>query len=691
MKKQHLALVAVALVLLTLIAFSGALSNGFLNYDDDVYVTSNEHVVTGLNHDSVAWAFTTFDAANWHPITWLSHLLDVWLFKLDPRGHHLTSVLIHAANVVLLFLLLFRMTGAVWRSALVAGLFAVHPLHVESVAWIAERKDVLSTLFWLLTLGAWLRWLDRKTARRYAAVVVLFALGLMAKPMLVTLPFTLMLLDVWPLKRVKLPTVWQEKTPLFLMSAASCVVTFMAQRSGGAVESLAKFAFDARLANAAQSYAWYLGKTFWPTSLACLYPYSTTVHVGPAIGSALLVVGLSVLAVRLARKAPYAFVSWAWYLGTLVPVIGLVQVGAQAAADRYTYVPLIGIFIAIAWGLAALVEARDALRYPVAVLSCLAIVALIPVTRAEVSHWHDNVTLFTQALAVTSNNCVAHNNLGLAQEGRGDSEAAIANYKAALLIKPDYVDALNNLAASLHHAGKEREAIEDLNRALAIDPNSPAAHVNLGNALVATGKLDEAVEHYTLSLRARPGYYDAEENIALVLENLGRHGEAIPHFEQALGRRPNEPASRFSFASALAGIGRPGDALRQFDAALQLKPQYPEAENGRGIALAALGRYPEALASYDRALGMQPNYAEALHNAGLALASMNRLPEAVQRFERAVSINPQFAAAHNDLAVTLARLNRVPEAIEHFKEAVRIDPQLDQARANLAKLQAAAH
>ena len=691
MKRQHVAVVAVALVLLTFIAFSGALSNEFLNYDDDVYVTSNEHVVTGLNQDSVVWAFTTFDAANWHPITWLSHLLDVQLFQLDPRGHHLTSVLLHAVNVVLLFLLLFRMTGAVWRSALVAALFAVHPLHVESVAWIAERKDVLSTFFWLLTLGAWLRWLDGKTAQRYAIVVVLFTLGLMTKPMLVTLPFTLMLLDVWPLKRATFPTLWWEKAPLFVLSAASCVVTFMAQRSGGAVWSLEKIAFDARLANAAQAYLWYLGKTFWPTSLACLYPYSTTVHVGTAIGSAFSVVGLTVLAVRLARQAPYAFVSWAWYLGTLVPVIGLVQVGAQAAADRYTYIPLIGIFIAIAWGLAALVEARPPLRYPAAALSGLAIVALIPVTRAEVRHWHDNVTLFTQALAVTSNNYVAHNNLGLAQEGRGDTERAITHYEAALAIKPDYVDALINLSAALHHAGKEREAIEDLNRALTIAPDSPAAEVNLGNALVATGKLDEAIEHYTRALRARPGYYDAEENIGLVLENLGRHGEAIPHFEQALRRRPNEPASRFSFASALAGVGRPGDALQQFDAAIQLEPQYPEAENGRGIVLAGLGRYPEALASYDRALGMKPNYAEPMHNAGLALAAMNRLPEAVERFERAVAINPQFAAAHNDLAVTLARLNRVPEAIEHFKQALRIDPQLDQARANLAKLQGAAH
>ena len=639
--------IGAALVVLTLAAFSGATSNSFLNYDDDVYVTDNPHVLGGLDGASVAWALTSTHAANWHPVTWLSHMFDVELFGRNAARHHLTSLLIHAANVLLLFLLLSRMTGALWRPAFVAALFAIHPLHVESVAWIAERKDVLSTLFWLLTLFAWLHWLASKTAARYALVLALFALGLMAKPMLVTLPFTLLLLDYWPLNRATLPPLWKEKLPLFAMSAASCVVTVIAQRAGGALQTLSSVSFPARSANAAVAYVSYLGKTVWPASLAVFYPHPGSWSAWQAVGAALVLCCVTALALRLARRAPFFLFGWLWFLGTLVPVIGLVQVGAQATADRYTYVPLVGLFVAIAWGLAALVAARPATRYAVAALAAGSLAALVPVTRAQVRTFSDNVSLFEHALAVTSDNCVAQNNLGLALMGRGKTDEAAAHYREALRIKPNYVEAYNNLAVALRALGRNDEAVEQLGRALALDPESASAHVNLGNALVAKGEVDAAIAHYEHALRARPEFYDAEENLGRVLDRLGRHDEAIAHLDRALRQRPDDP----------------------------------EACNALGIAFSGSGRTAEAIERYEQALRLRPGYAEALNNLGLALATMNRLPEAIERFEQAVRINPGFAQAHNNLGVAYAQMNRVPEAIAQF----------EQARANLGRPQEARH
>jgi tetratricopeptide (TPR) repeat protein len=605
--------------------------------------------------------------------------------------HHLVSLGLHAVNVVLLFLLLIRMTGAVWRSAFAAALFAIHPLHVESVAWVAERKDVLSTLFWLLTLGAWLWWLDSKTAARYGVVLVLFACGLMAKPMLVTLPFTLMLLDFWPLKRATLPPLWKEKLPLFAMSAASSVATFIAQRSGGAVRSLSGLSFPARVANAATAYTGYLGKTFWPTGLACFYPHPGEVRAWPAIGSMLVLLAVTTLAVQLARRAPYFIFGWAWYLGTLVPVIGLVQVGMQSAADRYTYVPLVGVFVAIAWGLGELASRRPAFGPGAVAVSVAAVLALAALTRVQVRYWADDVSLFSHAIAVTAENCLAHNNLGLALYGQGRTELAIDHYKEAVRIKPDYAEAHNNYGVALHRLGRDAEAKEQLQLALAASPDSVAALTNMGTSLAATGHPDEAIERYTHALRLRPDYLDARKNLGLILDGLGRHDEAIANLSRALELAPGDPDTHLGLGVALAAAGRLDEAQAHFDQGLRAKPDFPEGYNAMGIALAARGRTDEAIERYEQALRLRPDYAEALNNLGLAEASLGRLPEAIERFEHAVRINPGFAQAHNNLAVSLARTNRVPEAIEHFREAVRLDPGLVQARSNLKQLEEARH
>ena len=442
------------LVLTTLFAYRRSLSSDFITLDDPWYVTANTRVQEGLNSGSFAWAWTAFDASNWHPVTWLSHMLDVQLFGLDAGKHHLTNLLLHCANAVLLMILLFRMTGALWRSALVAFLFALHPLHVESVAWIAERKDVLSTLFWLLTLWAWLAYTRSKKPGPYALALALFSLGLMSKPMLVTLPFTLLLLDFWPLGRATLPLRGQgvtvkrllwEKAPLFAMSAASCVFTLIAQRE--AMQNLSFLSPAERVANALKAYAGYLDKMVWPSKLAVFYPYHQTgLLTGSAAAALLLLAALTILALKLARRAPYLCMGWLWYLGTLVPVIGLIQVGDQSMADRYTYVPLIGIFIAAAWGLADLTGENRTLRHAAAALAVVVLAGSFAVTRVQTGYWTDAETLFGHALEVTSDNWVAHNCLGISLAFKGRMNEAVLHYAEALRINPRHSDIHNNMA-----------------------------------------------------------------------------------------------------------------------------------------------------------------------------------------------------------------------------------------------------
>jgi tetratricopeptide (TPR) repeat protein len=680
--------IGIALAVVTVAALSPVTSNLFLNYDDDLYVTGNDHVTAGLTAPGLVWALTTFEAANWHPLTWISHMADVELHGLAPSGHHATSLILHVANVLLLFLLLVRLTGALGPAALASALFAVHPLHVESVAWIAERKDVLSTLFWLLTTLAWLRFLEARTPARYAVVVAACAGGLAAKPMLVTLPFTLMLLDVWPLARATWPPLWKEKLPLIGMAAAACVVTFAAQHGGGAVQSLQGLAFPARLANAAASYAWYLGKIVWPAGLACFCPLPKTIPWAQAAAGTLFVAGATWGAIRVAGRAPYATFGWLWFAGTLVPVIGLVQVGAQAHADRYTYVPSIGLFVAASWGLADLSARRPRLLPAAAVAGAAAVALLVPIARADVRHWHDNVSLFTRAIAVTADNPVAQNNLGLALHVEGKTDDAIAHLREALRIKPDYVDAHINLGAALHAKGRDEEAAATIREALALDPGSVAALVNYGNALAGTGHPDDAIAQYRRALAILPGYADALRNLGVQLEAMGRHAEAIPALTEAVARKPADAALRVQLGNALSGTGHYAEAIAQFEAAARANAESAEAWNGWGIALAALGRPAEAIERYDRAIGVKPGYAEALDNRGLALAATGKLTEAIDSFEAALRVRPDFADAHNNLGVALAQTGRLPEAVEHLRAAVRIDPSSTRAQENLSRVTA---
>ncbi len=527
------ALIALLLAAATLAVYAPVTGHRFIDYDDDAYVVRNPMVLGGLSLGAARWAFTTRAASNWHPLTWLSHQLDVSLFGLDPGRHHLTSLLLHAANAVLLFLFLRACTGAAGASAFAAALFALHPLHVESVAWVAERKDVLSTLFWLATLGCYLRYLRRPAAWRFLAVVLALGLGLLAKPMLVTLPLVLLVLDWWPLGRITrralagggLGRVLLEKVPLLSLAAASSVITYRVQAEYGAVEPGTVLTLPGRLADAAVACVTYLGKTVWPSSLAFFYPRPPGgFPAGRVLASALLLGALSLAAAMLARRGPWLAAGWLWFLGTLVPVSGLlVKVGAQALADRYTYVPLVGIFLMIAWSLPAPrgVHRRAALAAGGVVL----LVFLSLAARAQVGHWKDSESLYRHALSVTRDNWIAENALGVLLTMQGRDAEAMEHYRAVVRIEPEYAKGRFNLGLALARRERYEDAAAQFREALQLDPGYVKAEINLGLALTRLGRWVEAVEHYRLALELDPGNEDARRNLTVALAATGRTGE----------------------------------------------------------------------------------------------------------------------------------------------------------------------
>jgi tetratricopeptide (TPR) repeat protein len=537
------ALAALALVALTSFVYRGLGSAPFIGLDDQLYVVGNPAVREGLTLGGAAWAFTATYAANWHPLTWLSHMADVTLFGLDAGWHHRVNVLVHCASAVLLFFALRKLTGALWRSLLVAALFAVHPLHVESVAWVSERKDTLSGLFWMLALLAYARHAERRTPLTALAVAACFALGLLAKPMVITLPFVLLLLDAWPLRgpasadrRRRLV----EKLPLFALCAASAIVTFWAQRSGGAVGSLAAVPLDARLGNALHAYAAYLLKLAWPSSLAVFYPLPDSRPLPLLIGAAALLAAVSAAVIRAWPRFPYLAVGWLWYLGTLVPVIGIVQVGSQAMADRYTYLPSVGIFIMACWGVTDLLAGARRRAVLSAGIAVVAVCGFALAAAQQAGVWRSGKGLFEQALRNTSGNWMAHANLGVVLDAEGLAGEANSHYRAAIAIRPGYEVALNNLGANLNDAGSFAEAERHLSRAAAMAPASAEIAYNLGNALAGLGRLEEAIAAYEQTLRLRPGHLKARVNLGGTLFRLGHFREAADTYREALRLSPGD-------------------------------------------------------------------------------------------------------------------------------------------------------
>jgi protein O-mannosyl-transferase len=574
-------LIYAALAAATLLVYTQTVRFDFVNYDDPDYVTNNPHVRGGLTAAAVRWAFTSTEAANWFPVTRLTHILDVQLFGLESGWHHAVNVALHLGAAALLFAFLNAATAARWPSAFVAFVFALHPLHVESVAWIAERKDVLCALFWFLAFWAYAR-------RRWPLVYTAFALGLMSKPMIVTLPFVLLLLDVWPLRRgIRL----REKLPLFAMSAAGAAITLIAQSGSGAVKPAAAIS----IANAIVSYGVYLLKTVAPLDLAVFYPYPASIPAWQVALAAAALAAITLAALRARNSAPYLLIGWLWFLGTLVPVIGFVQVGAQARADRYMYVPMVGLAIIAAWGAADLLRGRVRLQ---AALAGAVLLALGGAAWAQTSYWHDSGTLFAHAVEVTDDNYVAEHNLGnylMPIDGRLPD--AVRHLRTAASLRPESGQIHSDLGAALARMpGRADEAVAELRLAARLLPESPITHNNLGNALAEAGRFPEALAEYQIALRIDPHYADAAANLTRVQAQM-----------------------RYAAGLELANAGKLAAAVPEFEAALRLRPDLAEAHNNLGVVLSQLpGRHADAIAHFREALRLRPDYEDARFNLQLA-------------------------------------------------------------------------
>ncbi len=632
--------------------FLPSLRNGFVNLDDDVYVFANPHVQSGLSWENIRWAFGNFHAGFWHPLTWLSLMLDRQLFGLRPFGFHLTAVLLHAASTGLLFVLFRRMTGATWRSAFVALLFGLHPLHVEPVAWVADRKDVLSAFFGILSLLFYVRYAQKPGTISSPSVggsqksilhsplpifylfsLLFFTCGLMSKTMVVTLPFIMLLIDWWPLRRFQssasreadlrlqsvakpfFASLFFEKVPFLAVAFVSGLLTIRAEQGMGALANMSQFPMGSRIANAFLSYVRYLAQTVWPHDLVAFYPYPDAPQVWPAFGAALLFVLAWIAVLWALRRKPYLAFGWAWYVVTLLPVAGLIQVGSHSHADRYTYLPLVGLFVALVWGLGDL---TGRWRYRAIVAGILAgamALACVALTRRQIGYWKDSETLFRHALAGTQNNQLVQNNLG----------------------------------AVLGRKGLLDEAVGHLQEAVRLSPEDAGAHCNLGDAFTSKGLLDEAIGQY----------------------------------QQAIRLKPDDVVTRYNLGNALAGKGRIDEAIAQYREAIKLNPGYADAHNRLGTMLGVKDRLPEAVEQFQEAIKLKPDFDEARCGLGIAFVRQQRFDEAIEQLQEAVRLSPDYAEARCHLGVALGRKGRLDEAISQLRESVRIKPGYADAQENL--------
>jgi len=618
--------VCIFLAVITLVVYGQTLRSGFVNYDDDNYVYENPTVAAGLTLKGIASAFSHGEVDNWVPLTTISHMLDCQMYGLNAGGHHLTNVLLHTASVILLFLVLRQMTGALWRSAFVAAVFAVHPLHVESVAWVSERKDVLSGLFFMLTLWAYVAYVRQPASfARYLMVLFLFGLGLMSKPMLVTLPFVLLLLDYWPLKRFSNtePVHWLksfsipaqlvlEKVPLLMLSIASCISTVLVQRRVSAMQSLNNLHLSTRVGNALLSYVTYIGQLFYPAKLAVLYPYpSGSLPFWKIIGACVVLVVISLGAFLWRRKRPYLLVGWLWYLGMLVPVIGLVQVGSQALADRYTYLPQIGLCLMLVWLAADVSTGWRNRRLLLNSVASIIIITLIFSARVQASYWKNSETLWIHTLSVTSNNSFANNNLGIVLIQNGQVDGAIIHFQEGLAINPNDADTHDNLGYALAQKGLVDEAIVEYQKALVNDPNNAKACYNFGNALAQKGQVDEAIVEYQKALSINSNNADFYSNLGNALVQKGQLDEAINDYQRALAVQPGFAAAQEDLALIAWVLATSPDAsFRNGRKALELAQQTdrlaggsdPTAAASLAAADAEVGKFAEAITNVQRAM-----------------------------------------------------------------------------------------
>jgi len=699
MKRERLAiLICLGLALATGITFEQVRLNTFVSFDDGVYITENAQVLSGINGESVVWAFTTTYFNTWNPITWLSHMLDVELYGLNPAGHHLTSLFLHILSTLLVFGLLNRMTARLWPSAFVAAFFALHPSQVEPVVWASERKELLGIFFGLLSMWAYVDYARSGSIGRYLLTMLFFVLGLMAKPMFVTLPLLLLLLDYWPLERIHLDTVgWRrtlvrlvtEKLPLLCLSSIWSLVTLTVHR--GAIGPAEAVPTSLLLSNAIVSYARYVGKMIWPSGLAVLYQHPNLSGGTPwmawqVVGAALLLLLISALFVWAARRR-YGLVGWLWFLGTLVPVIGLVQVGHHAMADRYTYLPLTGFFIMVVWGVAVLISYGAShgawVRRGISCVGVAALMVLAVCSRAQVRTWRSSETLYRHALQVSPTNPTLHNNLGVVLAAEDRLDEAIAQYHTTLEIWSGFAVAHNNLAGALRRRGQIDQAIEHYHEALRLEPDYAEAHNNLGATRESRGELAEAVRHYRDALRFDPDLAGAHANLGYVLASQGQLGAAIESYRQALRVNPYLIETHYNLGVALGLQGRMEEAVLRYREVLRLEPDFADAHSNLANALVALGWPEEAIGHYREVLRLQPDAPGAHYNLGNALASLGQREASMRQYREALRLDPEYAEAHFNLANGLLAKGLLNEAIRHYRDALRIKPDFEAARQNL--------
>jgi tetratricopeptide (TPR) repeat protein len=707
----------------------------FADYDDPAYVKDNPKVPEGLTLSGIEWAFTAKYESNWIPLVWLSLMLDRNIFGTWAGGFHLVNVAFHIANTILLFWVLKRYSKSLWASFFVAALFALHPLHVESVAWVTERKDVLSTLFWMLIMLAYVRYVEIPTVKRYTIICVVFSLGLMTKSMLVTLPFVLLLMDYWPLRRlfpdfgeisqaeearagISIGRLIWEKTPLFILSAASCVVTFVAQKTGGAVMRLSTIPIEYRIGNALVSYCDYIVKTFRPIGLAVFYPHPAKDLAGWKVAVAVAVLMTITIVVILLRRRRYLLVGWLWYLGTLVPVIGIVQVGTQSMADRYTYLPLTGIFIMLVWLVGDIVAKW---RYKAvlvgvagsAIISTLGVMAFV-----QVSYWRDTMSLFTHAAAVTKDNYVAYSLIGARYAEKGDLDSAMRAFEIILKISPKDADTLYNVAKSLALRGKTEQALEFYNRVLAILPDDADTHAAIAMMEVDKGNVERAVELYKEGLSKKPddgglhgglgslylqmGLVDeavkeletAVElkadsaiygNLAMAVLAKGDSDMAMAYLNKAIKLDPADAEAHYNLGNCYLSQDLPAKAVGEYEKAIKLKPKYVKAYGNLAVSYVRMGRADEAVANFRRVVELEPNSPDGRFNLANILAGTGKIDEALDQLLMTVELAPQDSVAHSAFAKLLLQQGWVERAIAEYERALDIDPNNESAQTGLEK------
>jgi tetratricopeptide (TPR) repeat protein len=708
-KEQWFTAVCIALGIGTVILYLPVIHNGFTNFDDGVYIPENSHVVSGLNWRNIVWSFTHFYAGYWAPLTWISHMIDCQLFGLNPAAHHMVNVLIHAANTVLLFTLLNRLTGSLWRSAFVAATFAWHPLRVESVAWACERKDVLCAFFWMLTLLCYSRHaqntgkdggqgveiapsrstrssiLPLLSSPFYWLALLFFACGLMSKPMVVTLPFVLLLLDFWPLgrfERTKGPVrLVAEKIPFFALSLISCLITAHAAPTSSIPLSF-------RLANSLSGYLRYISKTFVPVHLAVIYPLPAHPPIAGAIAGAVVVVLVSLVFIFLAGRRPYLLVGWFWFLGTLVPVIGIIQAGYQSMADRFTYLPSIGFCIVITWGLADILHSPRA-KPMLAAAAIASLVACAILTSIQIQYWRSSITLFRHTLAVTKDNYVASACLGQALDAAGDDADAMVYCNEAIRLRPDYPSAQLYLGMVLSNEGDSTNALAHLNKAVQLAPDDLHFRYNLGKFLLEHGKPDDAIAQFKVLLDDDHDFAEAHNALGKAYLKKGDLKSATDQLSQAVALEPNSADFHYDLGTVLLRDSQSMQAITQFTEAVRLRSDFAVAHENLAVALAGRGEMAGAIGHFEKVVELEPNDPEARFNFGFACLNNHQPARAAEQFSAELRLTPNEVKAHYRLAQALREQNDWSQAATEYRKTLQLAPNFADAKKELDEILAA--